>query len=82
MLGTEVNQQMDKETLSTPDLDKLEQRIDELVSKCSRLELENRSLRAQAAELQSNKAELMEKNETARARVEAMIYRLKALEEE
>lgn len=73
---------MDKVTLTTQDLDKLEQRIDDLLSKCTKLELENRSLRNQSIELQSNKAELMKKNETARSRVEAMIYRLRALEQE
>lgn len=73
---------MDKLTLTTEDLDLLEQRIDELLAKCTKLELENRSLRNQAIELQSNKAELIKKTETARSRVEAMIYRLRALEQE
>ena len=73
---------MDKITLTTEDLDLLEQRIDDLLAKCTKLELENRSLRNQASELQSNKAELMKKTETARSRVEAMIYRLRALEQE
>lgn len=62
------------------DLKTLEQRVDELINAVSRLQTENQSLRAQQAELVAERARLIEKTELARSRVEAMIARLKAME--
>lgn len=62
------------------DLFRLEQRVDELISKCNQLGEENRSLKAQQEKLVAERAALIEKTELARSRVEAMITRLKALE--
>lgn len=59
---------------------KLERWVDELIQTCERLGKENRMLRAQESELMVDRERLMEKNELARDRVEAMIMRLKALE--
>jgi cell division protein ZapB len=42
---------------------------------------ENRSLRAQQEQLSGERAQLLAKNEQARSRVEAMITRLKSLEQ-
>ena len=47
----------------------------------ARLKDENASLRARQESLVSERAELIEKTELARNRVEAMISRLKAMEE-
>ncbi|MDH3716239.1 MAG: TIGR02449 family protein, partial [Gammaproteobacteria bacterium] len=44
------------------------------------LKAENDSLRAQQQVLTTERAKLIEKNELARTRVEAMITRLKAME--
>lgn len=74
-------------TQSTPqsvteqELQKLEVRLEELVTTIARLKEENRSLRNQQDSLVSERANLIEKNETARTRVEAMINRLKAMEQ-
>jgi len=62
------------------DLQLLESRVEELVGTVSKLTEENRALRASQDKLVSERAELIEKTELAKSRVEAMINRLKALE--
>lgn len=62
------------------DLKKLEVRIDELIRTCERLKDENQSLRSHQTTLMAERAQLIEKTELARSRVEAMITRLKAME--
>ncbi|MGI9303246.1 MAG: TIGR02449 family protein [Gammaproteobacteria bacterium] len=59
----------------------LEQRIDELLQNCERLQKENRLLKEQQQTLSSERSDLMEKNELVRAKVETMISRLKSLEQ-
>lgn len=66
--------------LSELDLNKLEFRVSELIQVCERLKEENRSLRSQHDALVNERASLIEKNEQVRARVEAMIGRLRAME--
>jgi len=56
-------------------------RIDVLVVLSRRLADENRSLRNSQEALVSERANLLAKNEQARSRVEAMISRLRALEQ-
>lgn len=59
----------------------LGQRIERLAELVRRLSEENRSLRATQDQLVGERAALVSKNEQARARVEAMIQRLKSLEQ-
>jgi len=54
--------------------------LDRLVDTVRRLSEENRSLRHSQEQLANERAGLMARNEQARGRVEAMIQRLKALE--
>lgn len=54
--------------------------LKELVALCEHLREENAILRDQQANLAEERALLIEKNEMARTRVEAMISRLKAME--
>jgi cell division protein ZapB len=54
--------------------------LDRLVDTVRRLTEENRSLRHSQEQLSNERAGLMARNEQARGRVEAMIQRLKALE--
>ena len=68
------------ETANTLDLNVLEARIDELIQAIGEMSVENTSLRAQQAQLISERAALIEKSELARTRVEAMIARLRAME--
>ncbi len=67
----------------------LETKLDQLIQQCERLNAENIALKSQVAEANSRESEwnverarLVEKNELARTRVEAMITRLKSLEEQ
>ena len=69
------------QSVTEQELRKLEVRLEELVNTITRLKEENRSLRNQQDSLVSERANLIEKNELARTRVEAMINRLKAMEQ-
>jgi len=62
------------------DLKKLEGRVDDLIKTIDRLQSENKTLRDSHSNLQSERTRLIEKTELARTRVEAMIERLKAIE--
>jgi len=62
------------------ELKRLERRVEELVATVHRLKEENRSLRQRQDTLVAEKTTVMNRNEQVRARVEAMIGRLKAME--
>jgi cell division protein ZapB len=64
------------------DLDTLERQVEQLIRTCDRLREENASLRASQEHLVAERAELIEKTELARSRVEAMVTRLKAMEDQ
>jgi len=59
---------------------RLETRMSDLIGLCSKLHLENQSLKHQQGTLVEERARLIEKNELARSKVEQMIQRLKAME--
>ena len=61
-------------------LQQLAARVDKLLDLTRRLADENRSLRQGQEHLTNERAQLLSKNELARSRVEAMINRLKSLE--
>jgi len=63
------------------ELKRLEKRVDALVQVCDQLQDENRSLKQRQDSLTAERATLLQKNEQVRARVEAMIGRLKAMEQ-
>jgi len=62
------------------EMEQVESQLNELITLCQRLRLENRSLREQQVSLVEERARLIEKNELARTKVEQMIVRLKSLE--
>ncbi len=64
------------------DLKKLETRVDDLIKAVDRLRSENKTLRESQTHLLTERNQLLEKTETARVRVESMINRLKAMENE
>ena len=66
--------------ITEDDLRKLEARVDELIRTCDSLQDENSSLRETQQSLVVERAELIEKTELAKTRVEAMITRLKSME--
>ena len=63
------------------ELKRLETRVQDLVTKVGKLDGENHSLRERLESLTADRASLLAKNDEVRGRVEAMISRLKALEE-
>jgi cell division protein ZapB len=59
---------------------RLEKRVEEMVVLLAQLTEENRALRQRQDTLTTERSSLLQKNEQVRARVEAMIGRLKAME--
>jgi cell division protein ZapB len=66
--------------MSNNPLKELEHKIDELISLCKELNRENRALKAEVAGWRDERRDLMDKNELARSKVEAMIDRLRTME--
>lgn len=62
------------------ELDQFEPRLEELVTLLAQFKEENRALHQRLDSLMTERATLLQKNEQVRARVEAMIGRLKAME--
>ena len=58
----------------------LEQKIDELITLCNDLNSENQMLKSDSAGWHQERQDLMDKNELARSKVEAMIDRLRTME--
>ena len=71
----------DMNSLFEHELKRLEKRVDALVRVCDQLQDENKSLKQRQDILTAERATLLQKNEQVRARVEAMIGRLKAMEQ-
>ena len=72
---------MDSLEQAGKDLDRLEQQLTNLLDHCRKLREENLSLQNRQESLVAERASLVAKNEEARTKVEAMINRLKALEQ-
>jgi len=70
----------DRTPFTENDLHQLELRIDQLIQTVGALKDENISLRQQQEKLVTERAQLLDKTEVARNRVEAMISRLQSLE--
>jgi cell division protein ZapB len=62
------------------ELRRLERRVEELVAVVHQLREENRALRQRQDLITTERANLLQKNEQVRARVEAMIGRLRTME--
>lgn len=60
--------------------EQLEQQLDSLIQRYNDLREENRKLRTSQSELEGERKKLLEKNEMATAKIEAMINRLKSME--
>ncbi len=63
------------------DLNALIEKVEKLITRCEQLQTENAALRAQQESWQHERQQLMQKNDVARSKIEAMIGRLKALEQ-
>ncbi len=64
------------------DISALEKRIDELIAICDDLERKQVSMEADRDTWQQERTRLLEKNELAKSKIEAMIMRLKSLEQD
>ena len=60
----------------------LEQRIETLISECKRLGNENKSLKLEQSSLLTESTKLKEKNRLACGRLEKIVSKLRALEEQ
>ncbi len=70
-----------KSSLPTDELNSLETKLDELIDEYNHIKVENVSLKTKQDTLVREKAKLLEKTTLARTQVEAMINRLKAMEQ-
>jgi len=68
-------------TMKSPEITLLEEKLDELLNSYNVLLKENQLLKTKQEELVREKAKLIEKTSTARFRVESMISRLKSMEQ-
>lgn len=59
----------------------LESGIDELIALCATLTRENRALREEQSTWRAERAKLIERNELAKSKIDAMIGRLRSLDE-
>lgn len=75
-MNTETVSQKTERYLAT-----LEERIDELIRSHEQLALENDSLHARQVALLAERDQLIAQNEQSRERIEAMVARLKGLEQ-
>ncbi|PKM30799.1 MAG: TIGR02449 family protein [Gammaproteobacteria bacterium HGW-Gammaproteobacteria-11] len=66
--------------MEEPVIDTLTLKVNQLIELCDRLQQQNRHLLAQEKTWRDERLQLIEKNDLARQKVEAMISRLKSLE--
>lgn len=66
--------------MEQPEIDTLIEKVDRLIEICDQLQLQNSQLLAQERSWREERLQLIEKNDLARQKVEAMILRLKSLE--
>ncbi|MGB5397333.1 MAG: TIGR02449 family protein [Gammaproteobacteria bacterium] len=65
---------------TTSKMNRLEDQVGQLLDLCKRLGDENKNLRTQLKQLSGERANLLEHKEQARTQVEAMITRLRSME--
>lgn len=63
-------------------LNAIESQVDELVALCHEYKRHNTSLRSRETQLNEERSNLLRKNDMARTKVESMISRLKAMEQD
>lgn len=62
-------------------IERLSNKVEQLLEYCGKLEQDNASLRSLENEWRAERTKLLEKNDLARNKIEAMIGRLKSLEQ-
>lgn len=63
------------------ELQALAEKVDRLIARCQKLEQDNTALRQLQDDWNRERAQLMQKNDLARNKIEAMIGRLRSLEQ-
>ena len=66
--------------MEQPQITALIEKVDRLIAICDQLQVQNSQLLAQERSWREERLQLIEKNDLARQKVEAMILRLKSLE--
>ena len=67
--------------MSDANLKSLETKIDELIAFCAHLQHENQNLKDRESNLLKERANLIEKNQVVRQRVETIVSRLKSMQD-
>ncbi|MDX1633328.1 MAG: TIGR02449 family protein [Marinobacter sp.] len=67
--------------MEQPELEALANKLDRLIERCRKLEQDNAAMRALQDDWNRERAQLMQKNDLAKNKIEAMIGRLRALEQ-
>lgn len=67
--------------MEQPELEALATKLDRLIERCHKLEQDNAAMRALQDDWNRERAQLMQKNDLAKNKIEAMIGRLRALEQ-
>jgi cell division protein ZapB len=60
----------------------LEDKVDSLIQLCAEMKSENQNLREQQHSLQTERTNLLNKNQMAKARLEKVLVRLKSMQQE
>ena len=67
--------------MEQPDVQVLADKLDQLLERYSKLELENQALKSRQEDWVRERVQLLHKNDLAKTKLEAMIGRLRALEQ-
>lgn len=67
--------------MEQPELQALADKLDRLIERCQKLEQDNAAMRELQDDWNRERAQLLQKNDLAKHKIEAMIGRLRALEQ-
>ena len=66
--------------MSEDRFESLNEKVDNLIDLCAEMKRENQLLKADANSLQAQRKQLLEKNKEAKAKLESLLVRLKAMD--
>ena len=67
--------------MSEDRFESLNEKVDNLIDLCAEMKRENQLLKADANSLQAQRKQLLEKNKEAKAKLESILVRLKAMDQ-
>lgn len=68
--------------MEAPQIKSFSSKVEQLLAYCQKLEADNSSLKALQNEWLSERTKLLQKNDLAKSKIESMITRLKAMEQQ